>query len=432
MPMLPLSCKRIDEHLQGAMIMSRRHLILMAATCLLSTAPLPTTAHASPPPNTAAEVWTADLSTIDGDDANVTFTSPGRSPGGLRIADPTLTPASQRRPATSLGMLITAPHHLAAPANRVRAELNGQTPPGAAVDVDARARLGDRWSQWSSAAGSGAVFDQPVTLVQVRITLTLDHPTASPTVTEVRLIADTAPTTQIGIAALGLTYRIYATREGLVGGTTANGHTIVTRDHFVALPSNRALAPRGTGDYTVRACTATGSRCEYAPVWDIGPWNTKDDYWNPSTVREMWTNLPQGTPEAQAAYLNGYNGGKDQFGRTVLNPAGIDLADGTFWDGLQLTDNAWINVSYLWTASGATGEVDVGANGTLNIRSGSSTSFGTVGLAADFAHVPIECWTTGQTITGTFGTTNRWDRLATGQYASHAYITPVSGTPNPC
>ena len=84
-------------------------------------------------------------------------------------------------------------------------------------------------------------------------------------------------------------------------------------------------------------------------MWDVGPWNTRDDYWNPSTVRQNWNDLPQGRPEAQAAYENGYNGGRDQFGRRVANPAGIDLADGTFWDGLGLTNNAWVTVTYLWT-----------------------------------------------------------------------------------
>ena len=144
------------------------------------------------------------------------------------------------------------------------------------------------------------------------------------------------------------TYRVFATREGLVGGTTANGHVIAPRDHFVALPSGRALSPRNTGTYSVTVCADNG-RCETAPVWDVGPWNTRDDYWNPSAIRQNWSSLPQGTPEAQAAYQNGYNGGKDQFGRTVTNPAGIDLADGTFWDGLGLTNNSWVNVTYLWT-----------------------------------------------------------------------------------
>jgi hypothetical protein len=32
----------------------------------------------------------------------------------------------------------------------------------------------------------------------------------------------------------------------------------------------------------------------------------------------------------------------------VKNPAGIDLADGIFWDDLQMRDNDWIKVDYLW------------------------------------------------------------------------------------
>lgn len=444
--------ERVDK--QGAGIMPHSRLgVLMTATCLLLTtavpAPAPAAPEASPavptPSRTApvagepAQEWTVDLTLIDSDDTNLAYPTTGQdSTPGLRIANPTQSPASQRRPAASQGMLVAAPHLLARPADRVRAELVAWTPAGSTVDVDARAWRTDGWSQWQSAAGPGAVFDQMVTRVQVRVTLTVEHPAASPVVSEVRLSADTAPHgagkpgTGAGIAALGLTYRVYATREGLVGGTTANGHVIVPRDHFVALPSRRGLAPRGTGDFSVRVCTTSGSRCEYAPVWDIGPWNTRDDYWNPSSVREMWQDLPQGTPEAQAAYLNGYNGGRDQFGRTVLNPAGIDLADGTFWDGLLLADNSWVIVSYLWTAGGAKGRVDVTTSSTLNVRSGPGTSFGVVAVAADFANVPIECWLTGQTVTGTFGTTNRWDRLASGHYVSHAYVAPVTGTPAAC
>jgi hypothetical protein len=145
-----------------------------------------------------------------------------------------------------------------------------------------------------------------------------------------------------------LTFRVFATREGLVGRTTANGHVITPRDHFVALPSRRALSPRGSTRFSVRVCADNG-RCETAPVWDVGPWNTRDDYWSPPGVRQSWTDLPQGRPEAQAAFEDGYHGGHDQFGRRVANPAGIDLADGTFRDGLGLTGNAWVTVTFLWT-----------------------------------------------------------------------------------
>ncbi|MEV0567880.1 hypothetical protein [Dactylosporangium sp. NPDC050588] len=241
--------------------------------------------------------------------------------------------------------------------------------------------------------------------------------------TAVRLAASSAPAAT-GLAAVGNVYRVYATREGLVGGTTANGHVITSRDHFVALPSRRGLSPKGTGDYTVRVCTTSGARCEFAPVWDVGPWNTTDDYWNPPATRQSWKDLPQGRPEAQAAYQNGYNGGKDQFGRAVANPAGIDLGDGVFWDGLQLTDNAWVDVAYLWTAGGPRGVI---GSGPLNIRAGAASTFASKGYAATYAQVPIECWVTGQSIAGPYGTTTRWDRVGAGQYVSHAYISSTSG-----
>jgi len=81
-------------------------------------------------------------------------------------------------------------------------------------------------------------------------------------------------------------------------------------------------------------------------VLDVGPWNTHDDYWN--TCRENFGDLPQGTPEAQAAYTDDYHAGTDSHGRRVRNPAGIDLADGTFAD-LGLSGNAWVSVRFDWT-----------------------------------------------------------------------------------
>jgi hypothetical protein len=113
--------------------------------------------------------------------------------------------------------------------------------------------------------------------------------------------------------------RIFATREGLVGRTTANGHVIRKGDRFASLPSRRALSGKGERGFQV-----------------------------PSRSREQWRDLPQGLPQAQAAFEKGYNGGKDGFGRRVSNPAGIDLADGTFWHDLQMRDNDWIGVEYLW------------------------------------------------------------------------------------
>jgi hypothetical protein len=382
-----------------------------AAAALLGAVAAP--AHAAPPepPAVPSNAWTADLSTIDGDDVNVL------SGGGvLRTADPTKAPASQRG-GPAEGMLLLGTHELATPANRVSAVLDADAPKGSAVAIDVRALTSQQeWSQWLAA---GEVFAEPSTAVQVRITLT--GPDA--VVRGLRLTADLAGS-RAGTRSVGVTSRVYATREGLVGGTTANGHVIVSRDHFVALPSRRGLSPKGTGDYTVRVCTTSGSRCEFAPVWDVGPWNTTDDYWNPAGVRQSWTDLPQGLPEAQAAYQNGYNGGRDQFGRIVANPAGIDLADGTFWDGLLLSDNSWVDVAYLWTGTGPRAVV---GDGPLNIRAGAGTGYASKGYAATYAKVPVECYVTGQSIAGPFGTTTRWDRIGAGQYISHAYVSSTSG-----
>ena len=127
------------------------------------------------------------------------------------------------------------------------------------------------------------------------------------------------------------------------------------------------------------------------------------------------------------AFQRGYNGGHDQYGRTVLNPAGIDLADGAAWDDLRLAgDNAWVSVSYLWTGAGTQGQVRT-EGGPLNVRSGPGTGYANVGLAGPYARVPIECQASGEAISGTAGTTALWDRIGPGNYVSHAYVVADGG-----
>ncbi|MEH0981276.1 hypothetical protein [Micromonospora sp. CPCC 205556] len=402
-----------------------------AAPAAPRTAPTARPATAAPAdawsgaPAAGAERWSVDLAVAGGDDVNVRVTA-----GRLRLADS--RPGARTRPAAAggpvaEGTLLGTPRVLARPATRVSAAVTADLAGGGAAQVQVRSWRTAGWTEWREAA-TAAVFDRPVTRVQARVLLTARNPRATAAVRAVALTADTAAVA--AAATPGRVYRVYATRIGLVGGVTANGRTVQPRDHFAALPSRRSLSPINTGDYTVRVCTTSGSRCEYAPVWDVGPWNTRDDYWNPSAVRENWKNLPQGRPEAQAAYQYGYNGGRDQFGRRVLNPGGIDLADGTFWDGLLLTDNAWVDVAYLWTGGGPRGVV---GDGPLNIRTGPGTGYGVRGLAAERANVPIQCYVTGQRITGPYRTTTRWNRLASGQYVSHAYISAVyGGTAPPC
>jgi len=104
-----------------------------------------------------------------------------------------------------------------------------------------------------------------------------------------------------GIRGMSAGQSVYATREGLVGGTTANGHVIVPHDHFVALPSRRALNANDT-TFTYQVELAFEDRTVIAPVWDIGPWNTKDDYWNIPGIREMWSDLASASPKPRRRF----------------------------------------------------------------------------------------------------------------------------------
>jgi hypothetical protein len=140
------------------------------------------------------------------------------------------------------------------------------------------------------------------------------------------------------------TYRVYGHRQGLVGYTTANGHVIQPNDFFVALPCYCVLSSRGGSEFQVRIDYKGSSLI--LPVWDVGPWNVEDNYWDPPAER-TWSGLPQGLPQAEAAYQNGYNGGLDGWGRTIQSPAGIDIGDGAF-AALGMTGSDWVNVTFLW------------------------------------------------------------------------------------
>jgi hypothetical protein len=377
-----------------------------------------TQSDSAPPAPNRATTWLARL-VPDADDTNVRSDA-----GALRLGPGRSGPASLRG-VRSEGMLLTPLHPLTALSSQVKSELTAVQPAGSAVTVDVRGTRADgSWTEWvPTRAKVPAALGAAVTAVQARIVLHGAPGGAGPQVRSVWLTA--VPGVQLLAARPrdARSYRVFATREGLVGSTTANGHVIRPRDHFVALPSRQALGPRDSGDYTVKVCAATG-RCEWAPVWDVGPWNTADDYWNPPGERSSWPDLPQGQPEAQAAFEDGYNGGHDQFGRPVRNQAGIDLADGTFWDGLGLRNNSWVTVTYLWTDDGAPAIVGIPV---LPILSGPGQQFPPVGLAAEHARLPVECAVDGQLVHGPLGVSDRWLRIGPKQFVSAANVT-VPGT----
>jgi hypothetical protein len=291
-----------------------------------------------------ADDWRVDLDAAAADQHNT-----GHNADGLTIVD--RRARTRSAPGKAYAVYTAPAQSLGREANVFTVSRQAQVPPGTQLVTEVRGSAHPgRWTQWSTPDADGRLrLPEVVSVLQVRLTL-LGSATASPVVSDVTVHAepdrsDTRPSEDTTGTAPA-TYRLFATREGLTGQTTANGHVIRSRDHFVALPSRRMLASKGGTEYQVRLCYARTGRCETAPVWDVGPWNTRDDYWNPPTQRQTWYDLPQGTPEAQAAHQSGYNGGLDEFGRRVANPAGIDLADGTFWDGLGLTDNDWIDVTF--------------------------------------------------------------------------------------
>lgn len=136
-----------------------------------------------------------------------------------------------------------------------------------------------------------------------------------------------------------VTVRLWATREGLVGKPTSSGHVITPNDHFVALPSKKALNKSVIVNYHGKSVTA--------PVLDVGPWNRDEAWWETGSARGQFADLPRFVPEAWAAYEQGYNKGRDATGRYVTFPAMIDLSDGVYADlGMQAAD--WVDVTLTW------------------------------------------------------------------------------------
>jgi hypothetical protein len=324
------------------------------------------------------------------------FRSRARSPRWAQAAHPGYRSRQARGPRRHQGFYVSPPIDTGDSARRLSTTLRTERPATGRVLLEVRGRTqAGQWTEWRTATElqprtpparpgplshsgraatattflppkpveqvSEVLLPNPAQVVQVRIVLSEadGDPGDGPQISGLRLTprpdppttpADSHATLVRKTGVRPITSRVFATRIGEVGELTANGHTIGKRDVFVALPSRRALNPsvRGT-DYLVRICYPRNGRCTVAPVWDVGPWNIRDDYWNAPGAREMWSDLPHGRPQAQAAYQNSYNGGRDDRARKVLNPAGIDLADGLFWDVLKMTGNDWVEVTYLWT-----------------------------------------------------------------------------------
>lgn len=361
---------------------------VMVAAVTCAVAGIATPAAADPPGDVT---WSPDLATGQG--AGIVVRD-----GGAHLDPPRTFTEGGADGGAPTGLLTFPAQDLDRAAGEVDAAVAAD---GAGATVDVRGlRASGNWTEWLPADGGRVTLPEATRRVQARLVLT---GTPGPLVTGLTLTARRGALREGTADAAPLRVRVFATREGLVGGTTANGHVIVEDDHFVALPSRRALSPRDSSDYSVRVCAANG-RCAFAPVWDVGPWNVKDDYWN--AERQQFPDLPHGRPEAAAAFHDGYNGGKDGSGRTVKNPAGIDLGDGVFRNALGLRDNAIVTVDYLWT--GDTRLAQVVADPTVDVLGAPEDDAPVVGTAAEGAGVPVTCETAGYVSVGV----GQWLRAA--------------------
>lgn len=99
------------------------------------------------------------------------------------------------------------------------------------------------------------------------------------------------------------------------------------------------------------------------------------------------------------------------------------VAQKIIWNGSQIF--YWGTQNYTSkncsSTSGAPGTVNT-AGANLNVRSGPGTSFSIVDSLPDGASVTISCQTTGTSVTGTYGTSNIWDKIGAGRYVPDAYI----------
>lgn len=260
--------------------------------------------------------WREDLSARGLQQVNV-----ARTTQGLVVANARLHPAAAGVD-RGYGMEVLPVRSLTTPVDDVTADLADTVPPGATVRVDVRGRIGsgDNVAQRDRSQPNAA------------------HPRPGRT-TGLPAIGPTPP---------GRGADLPGVRDQ--GGPGGRHDRKRPRDpdkrplrrsaiwHRAVTPGQRPVLRPGMRAGSVRDGAGMGHRTV----------EHRDDYWDPSGQRQEFQDLSQGTPEAQAAYQDGYNAGADEFGRQVTNPSGIDLADGTFYD-VGLNDNGHVTVTYLWT-----------------------------------------------------------------------------------
>jgi len=116
-------------------------------------------------------------------------------------------------------------------------------------------------------------------------------------------------------------HRAKATREGLIGQTTATGDILDRRRPIVALPSVKAL------DLFVRVTNPRTTKSQIALVDDVGPFNEHDDAYVFGDAR----------PQAESGISVSGHG---------TNGAGIDLGE-VVWAAIGMVDNTDVDWEFV-------------------------------------------------------------------------------------
>ncbi|NJN16518.1 MAG: hypothetical protein HC822_09705 [Oscillochloris sp.] len=248
------------------------------------------------------------------------------------------------------GIVLSAPQSFAQPVSRLQIQYQAGVPAGSAFRIDLRSSVdGSRWLPWTTELSNAAVihFPQPIRAAQYRITLlgsTTIGPQITPPILAPTNAAATAEAAAVDPYAIAPTFRIRATRQGMIGGRTANGYIIPPKARFVSLPDWSVLSSRGGNEYQVRI--SYRGRSTVVPVYDVGPYSGRDDYWD--IVRNGYPDLERGWPMDHAAYYEGYNNRRADKGY-VRFPTAMDVGDGAWIDDLGIVgDQAEVEVTYLW------------------------------------------------------------------------------------
>jgi hypothetical protein len=240
--------------------------------------------------------------------------------------------------------------------DRVRVYYREHAPVGTESYVAVRASSdGKRWSEWNWDVQSGVpvALNGASTWIQHRIVM-LGNDGRTPSVGHVQVVPEPRAIQSSSIQAQGAvapTYRLRVTRQGMVGGRTANGHRITPNDMFVSLPSWKSLSSKNGREYMVRL--SANGKSVVVPVMDVGPWNRNDNFWD--AKRATYKDLPRGWPEDHAAFYEGYNRGRAEKG-IVRYPTAVDVADGAYWALGLKGAQATVDVTFLWLGQ------DPGAN----------------------------------------------------------------------